>query len=297
MLVKCVCSNCSHSYLGDDQAGNLACPRCGTENTGVPNVPAYESTAPSSGRDEMILDPHYGQGLDLQFAPLSPPAMFVTGDRLLRGLLGGGAIAALVGAVVGGAQAAVQVAIPGLTAIALGLAGGAAFRFGLGGRSAGRTIGRTGFVLALMLVLGFAGAIAGAWAVERYTVTADRDGDGRADVAQTREDLDKGLRELLRLRSRTQDHGQGAMLDLRITETEALKHLSDAQLEDYLWTQRAGLDQPLVAYGKSRVLEGPAVKLTPQARPMELPENAVPGILLGEFLVAFVLAIRAVLPR
>ncbi|HEX5137815.1 MAG TPA: hypothetical protein VFY93_12635 [Planctomycetota bacterium] len=297
MLAKCVCSNCSHSYLGDDQSGNLACPRCGTENTGVPNVPTYEAAAPASGRDEMILDPHYGQGLDLQFAPLSPPAMFVTGDRLLRALLGGGAIAALVGAIVGGAQAAVQVAIPGLSAIALGLAGGAAFRFGLGGRSAGRTLGRTGFVLALMLVLGFAGVVAGAWAVERYTVTADRDGDGRADVAQTREDLDKGLRELLRIRSRTQDAGQAAVLDHRITETEELKHLSDAQLEDYLWTQKAGFNQPLVAYGKSRVTEGPAVKLTPQSRPMELPENAVPGILIGEFLVAFALAIRAVTPR
>jgi hypothetical protein len=182
----------------------------------------------------------------------------------------------------------------------LGLAGGAAFRFGLGGRSAGRTIGRTGFVLALMLVLGFAGAVAGSWAVERYTGTADRDQDGRPDVAQTREDLDKGLRELLRVRARTQDAtqaGQAASLDIRIAGTEELKHLTDAELEDYLWMQRAGLGNGLVAYGKARVLEGPAVKLTPQSRPMELPENAVPGILIGEFLVAFALAIRAVMPR
>ncbi|MCK6459645.1 MAG: hypothetical protein L6Q95_07080 [Planctomycetes bacterium] len=297
MLVKCVCSNCSHSYLGDDQSGSLACPRCGTENTGVPNVAAYESAAPASGRDEMTFEASDGQGLDLHFAPLSPPPMFVTGDRLVRALLGGGAIAAVVGAVIGGAQTAVQVAIPGLTAIVLGLAGGAAFRFGLGGRSAGRTLGRTGLVLALMLVLGFAGAIVGGWAVERYTGTADRDQDGRPDVAQTREDLDKGLRELLRVRSRTQDAGPATMLDLRITETEEIRHLTDAQLEDYLWKQKAGLGHPLVAYGKSRVLEGPAVKLTPQSPPVELPENAVPGILLGEFLVAFALAIRAVMPR
>jgi len=87
------------------------------------------------------------------------------------------------------------------------------------------------------------------------------------------------------------------MLDHRITATEELKHLSDPQLEDYLWTQKAGLAQPLVAFGKSRVLEGPAVKLTPQSRPMDLPENAVPGILIGEFFVAFALAIRAVMPR
>ena len=45
------------------------------------------------------------------------------------------------------------------------------------------------------------------------------------------------------------------------------------------------------------VLEGPAVKLTPHAPPVELPEKAVPGILLGEFLVAFALAVRAVMPR
>jgi len=296
MLVKCVCSNCSHSYLGDDQSGSVACPRCGTDNTGTPGVSNIPDV-PAPGRDEMTFEANYGQGLDLHFDPLSPPPMFVTGDRLLRALLGGGAIAALLGAVSGGAQAAVQVAIPGLSAIVLGLAGGAAFRFGLGGRSAGRTLGRTAFVLALMLVLGFAGVIAGAWAVERYTATADRDGDGQADVVQTREDLDKGLRELLRVRSRTQDAGAAALLDHRITETEELKHLSDAQLEDYLWKQRAQLGNPLIAYGKFRVLEGPAVKLAPKSAPVRLPEHAVPGILIGEFLVAFVLALRAVMPR
>jgi hypothetical protein len=245
----------------------------------------------------MTFDAHYGQGLDLHFAPLSPPPMFVTGDRLLRALLGGGAIVALLGAIVGGAQAAVQSAIPGLSAIVIGLAGGAAFRFGLGGRSAGRTLGRTAFVLALTLVLGFAGSIAGAWAVERYTTATDRDSDGRADVAQTREDLDRGLRELLRVRSRTQNAGQAALLDHRITATEELKHLTDAQLEDYLWQQKAVLGHALVAYGKIRVLEGPAVKLGPGNAPVELPEHAVPGILAGEFLLAFILALRGVMPR
>jgi len=295
MLVKCLCTNCSHSYLGDDQAGTLACPRCGTDNTGVPS--ALPASRPSSGRDEMTFEANYGQGLDLHFAPLSPPAMFVTGDRLMRAFLGGGAIAALLGAVVGGAQVAVQAAIPGLSAIVLGLAGGAAFRFGLGGRSAGRTLPRTMFVLACMLVLGFAGVIAGSWAVARYTASADRDANGQPDVAQTREDLDKGLRELLRIRSRTQEAGPAAMLDQKITKTEELKHLSDPQLEDYLWCQRAGMGHPLVAYGKLRVLEGPAVKLGPGNDPVELPEHAVPGILAGEFLLAFILAVRAVMPR
>jgi hypothetical protein len=295
MLVKCLCSNCSHSYLGDDQAGTLACPRCGTENTGSPAAsPAPEISA---GRDEMSFEPSYGQGLGLHFAPLSPPPMFVTADRLFRALVGGGMIAALLGGIVGGAQAAVQVALPGLSAVVLGLLGGAAFRFGLGGRSAGRTLGRTGFFLLLVLAIGFASVIAGAWVVERYTGSADRDANGQADVAQTREDLDKGLRELLRTRSRTQDAGQVAALDHKINATEALKHLTDPQLEDYLWQQRAKLGQPLVAYGKLREMEGPAVKLAPKRAPVNLPEHAVPGILAGEFLLAFILAMRAVMPR
>ncbi len=295
MLVKCLCSNCSHSYLGDDQTGSLACPRCGTD-TGTPGASRIPD-APAAGRDEMTFEPSYGQGLELSFAPLSPPAMYVTGDRLLRALLGGGAIACLFGAISGGAQAAVQVAIPGLSAVVLGLFGGAAIRFSLGGRSAGRTLGRTAFAVLIVLAIGFAGVLAGAWAVQRYTGTADRDANGQSDVAQTREDLDKGLRELLRVRSRTQDAGAAALLDHRITETEELKHLTDAQLEDYLWQQRAGLGHPLVAYGKLRVLEGPAVKIAPKRDPMQLPEHAVPGILLGEYLLALVLALRAVTPR
>ncbi len=297
MLVKCLCSNCSHSYLGDDQSGMIACPRCGTDNSGSPSLSNAPDAAPMSGRDEMTFEASYGQGLDLHFAPLSPPPMFVTGDRLVRALLGGGAIACLLGAICGGGQAAVQVAIPGLSAIVLGLFGGAAFRFGLGGRSAGRTLGRTSFVIALVLALGFAGVLGGAWAVERYTATADRDANGQADVPQTREDLDKGLRELLRVRSRTQDAGPAALLDQRITETERLKHFTDAQLEDYLWQQKADVGHPLVAYGKLRVMEGPAVKIAPKADPVQLPEHAVPGILIGEFLLAFILALRAVTPR
>jgi hypothetical protein len=296
MLVKCLCTNCSHSYLGDDQSGSLACPRCGTENTGSPSAaPAVDTAA--SGRDEMTFEPSYGQGLGLHFAPLSPPPMFVTPDRLFRALVGGGMIACLLGAIAGGAQAAVQVAIPGLTAIVLGFFGGAAFRFGLGGRSAGRTLGRTVFVLLLVLAIGFLGSIAGAWAVERYTGSADRDGNGQADVTQTREDLDKGLRELLRIRARTQEAGPAAKLDLEITATEELKHLTDAELEDYLWQQKARLGHPLAAYGKLRVIEGPALKLAPKSAPVSLPEHAVPGILAGEFVLALILALRAVMPR
>jgi hypothetical protein len=295
MLVKCICSSCSHSYLADDQVGGLACPRCGTDNNGAPS-PSKVADVPSSGRDEMSFDSSY-QGLDLRFAPLAPPPMFVTGDRLLKCFLFGGLVAVALGAVLGGAQAAVQAAIPGLAGVVLGLVGGIACRWGLGGRSAVRTLGRTLLAVLPAMALGLAGVVAGSWAVERYTGTADRDANGQPDVAQTREDLEKGLRALLRERSRTQEAGPAAVLDQRITETERLKHFSDAQLEDYLWNQRAGLGQPLVSYAKLRVLDGPALKLGPDSDPVELPEHAVPGILLGELLVALVLAVRAVMPR
>jgi hypothetical protein len=297
MLVKCVCSNCSHSYLADDQAGGLACPRCGNEGSAT-HAPSAAPDVPAAGRDEMTFDSSFhGQQLDLHFAPLAPPAMFVTGDRLFKSLVLGGLVAVALGAVLGGAQAAVQVAIPGLAGVALGLVVGAACRQGLGGRSAGRTLGRTILVIGLALALGFAGVVAGSWVVERYTGSADRDANGQPDVAQTREDLEKGLRALLRERSRTSDAGAAALLDHRITETEQLKHLSDAQLEDYLWNQQASLSHPLAAYAKLRVLAGPAIRLGPQSDPVELPEHAVPGILVGEFLLALVLAMRAVMPR
>jgi hypothetical protein len=297
MLVKCVCSGCSHSYLADDQAGALACPRCGVENTGAPAVTTMDADT-ASGRDEMTFESAYhGQGLDLHFAPLAPPAMLVTADRLLRALVFGGVLAALLGAVVGGAQAAVQVAIPGLAGIGLGLVSGIAVRFGLGGRSAARTLGRCIFASLLVLALGFAGVFGGGWLVERYTGTVDRDGNGQPDVAQTREDLEKGLRGLMRDRARAPDEGSGALIDQAIDETERLKRLPDPQLEDYLWSQRAEIAQPVVAYGKLRVLEGPALKLTPKSAPVGLPEQTATWILGGEFLIALVLVIRAVMPR
>jgi hypothetical protein len=295
MLVKCVCSGCSHSYLADDQSGALACPRCGLENPGSRAAPDFQVEA--GGRDEMFESTSFYEGHEVRFAPLAPPAMYVTGDRLLKGLLLGAIVTFALGAVLGGAQAAVQVALPGLAGIALGLVGGLGCRLGLGGRSAGRTIGRTGFVVALALVAGFAGVLAGAWAVERYTGVADRDLNGETDVGQTRSDLDKGLRALVRERSRTTDAGAAALLDLRITEAERLKHLSDAEIEDFLWTQQAGIGQPLAAYAKLRVLHGPSVKLGPGNDPVELPEHVPLAILGGEFLLALILAVRGVMPR
>jgi hypothetical protein len=295
MLVKCVCSSCSHSYLADDQTGGLVCPRCKTDNSSTRAVASLPSDV--SGRDEMVGSASYYDQFEVRFAPLAPPAMFVSGDRLLKALVLGSIFACALGAVLGGAQAAVQVALPGLAGIVLGLMGGLGCRLGLGGRSATRTIGRTGFVVALVLVAGFAGIVAGSWAVERYTGAADRDLNGEADIEQTRADLDKGLRALVRERSRTTDAGAAALLDVRITEAERLKHLTDAEVEDFLWKQQAGINQPLAAYAKLRVLNGPALKLGPGNEPVELPEHAPAAILAGEFLLALVLAIRGVMPR
>ena len=54
MLVKCVCSSCSHSYLADDQMGDLACPRCGSANEGSRN-PSDIPDAPMQ-RDAAVYD-------------------------------------------------------------------------------------------------------------------------------------------------------------------------------------------------------------------------------------------------
>ena len=299
MLVKCICSNCSHSYLADDQTGGLACPRCGVDNHAdrtMAHTPA-PAGAPG-GRDEMFDgNSFHGPGMEVRFAPQAPPPMYVTGDKLLKGFLLGSIMAGFVGAVLGGAAAAVQVSVPAVAGIALGVVGGLVCRHGFGGRSAMRTLGRTGFVVLLVLGVGFGCYVGGAWAVERHTGTADRDGDGRPDVQQTREDLDKGLRALLRERARTADAGAAALLDQRITETERVKHLSDPQLEDYLWSQKADINQPVAAYAKLRVTEGLLIRLGPDSDPVHLPDPAPLAILVGEVILAFILAMRAVMPR
>ena len=44
MLVKCVCSNCSHSYLADEDGGALTCPRCGVADDTPRSAPDMDDS-------------------------------------------------------------------------------------------------------------------------------------------------------------------------------------------------------------------------------------------------------------
>jgi hypothetical protein len=224
----------------------------------------------------------------LTFDPKAPPPMYVTGERMFKGFVFGTVASVGLGFVLGGALAAVRVAMPGIAAILLGLVAGASCRYGLGGRTTSRTLLRTVATVGLAMLLGFAGFIGGSWTVERLTGL-------RAD--QARQDLDDGLRGLVRQRAQVQDTGVAIMIDQRIQEAEQLKNLSDPQLEDYLWVQEAQLNQPLLAYAKLRAMKGPSVRLGADRDPVELPFPATPAILLGELLLAGFLAIRGVVAK
>ena len=255
MLVKCVCSNCSHSYLADDQMGDLACPRCGAAHeeahnpSGIPGEPMSHDVGvyDSIGEEEV-----YGVGPIPRFDPKAPPPMYLTVERILKGFVFGFVAAVGIGFVVGGALAAIQVMIPGVAALVVGLAGGAACRYGFGGRATPRTFGRAIVTVALVMALGLVGILAGAWTIERVTGVR---------AAQTRADLDTGLSGIRRQRAEVEDAGMAIVFDQRISEVERLKTLTDAQLEDYLWVQQGQLNQPPLAYVKLRVMEGPAVQL------------------------------------
>lgn len=301
MLVKCVCSNCSHSYLADDQVGSLSCPRCGVNNeserdpSDIPGSPMDTGPDPG-GYEPYAAEEGYGFEMDLRFDPQAPPPMYVTGERMIRGVVFGAVATVLAGALLGGAMAAVQLVVPVVAAVLIALVAGATTRYGFGGRTATRTTGRALFTLMAVVLLGFGGFVAGSWGVERFTGTADRDADGVADVEQTRADLDEGLRGLVRERARNPDAGTTMLLDQRITEAERLKQMSNAELEDYLWVQQAQVNQPLLAYAKLRVLNGPVVRL-PKGNPVKIPSPAPAALLLGEVILAAFLGMRAVSPR
>jgi len=287
MLVKCVCPNCGHSYLSDDQAGDLACPRCdvGAEvNRGASDIPDAYAQA---DRGAIALDDD-DYGMPATFAPQAPPPMIVTRERMVRGLAFGGLSAAAFGAAVGGALRATSFVIPAAAALVMGLLAGLACRYGFGGPCATRSRGRARFVVFICVVLGYAGSLSGAWLVARLT-------SDRSEV--TRQDLDDGLRLLVNQRSRTKDAGQAVLLDQRIAEVEKLKHRSDAQLEDYLLTQEAQINQPLLAYAKLRVTQGPLVRLGADAEPILVRWEYTAGAAFVELLLAFVLAMRVVRSR
>ena len=81
MLVKCVCTNCGHSYLSDDQHGDLACPRCGVENEGtrnpsdIPDAPGGALHGPYDHFDDgEYVDDYFEDSFD----PKAPPPIVVT---------------------------------------------------------------------------------------------------------------------------------------------------------------------------------------------------------------------------
>ena len=302
MLVKCVCPGCSHSYLADDQMGDLACPRCGMASDDNTAAPVSDMSAPTPTQmmggmvpqiepeayDDPYMEGAFPEAAVPIFQAKAPPPMYVTGERMFKGFVFGIVATAGLGFVLGGAFAAVGVIVPGVAAVLMGLVGGASARYGMGGRTTSATMLRTVATVLLVVVAGFSAFLAGGWGVERLTGTR---------AGQTREDLDNGLRGLVRQRAQVQDTGTGLLLDQRIQEVERLKNLSDPQLEDYLWVQQAQLNRPLLAYAKLRATSGPIVRFGAERYPINVPFPATPAILLAEIILAAVLAIRGVIAK
>ncbi len=293
MLVKCVCSNCGHSYLSDDSAGDLACPRCDVANEGTRN-PSDIPEAPLGSEPMFIdtmgdpLDADIGFGLTGggRFDPQAPPPMFVTGERLLRGSVFGSVAGLSLGAILGAALAAVGFVVPAFAPLAVALVIGMTCRYGFGGRAAKQTRGRALLAVVVSCVVAECGFLTGGWVVERFTGSR---------AAQTRADLDEGLHGLVQQRARTKDAGTAIVLDQRIAEVERLRRRGDASLEDYLWTQQAQINQPLLAYMKLRATAGPVLRLGVDAEPSRLPPSVTLGLVGLELLLAVLLARRGVL--
>jgi hypothetical protein len=296
MLIKCVCSHCGHSYLSDDEAGDLACPRCNSvadqprNASDIPNAPRGMDPsffADLDGEDEFGIDEPMEPGLR-RFEAKAPPAMFLTRERLVRGLLFGAAATVGLAAMLGGAMAAVGIDLPGAAALILGLVAGVSCRSGFGGRTARQSAMRAAVVVTLVSVIGFAGLTAGTWAVQRLASVR---------ATQTRKELDDGLHGLMSQAHNAQDAGAAIIVKQRIDETRRLRSLSDAQLEDYLWIQQAQLNFAPLAHAKLRLTTAPIVKLGPGSKPVYLGREATLGIRALEILIAVILATRVVRPR
>jgi len=294
MLTKCVCPNCGHSYLADDDLGDMSCPRCEVLNEGL-SAGNEQQTGPGGSlmpgesldlRDRDVIDPA-GDALT-RFDPRRPPPMFLTRDRLARGLIFGMLTTLVGGVVFGAALGAVSVTIPGVAMLVLGLLGGAACRSGFGGRAASRSKVRAIAASVLIAALGMGGLFLGSWGMDRFTGT-------RAD--QTHVDLRRGQSELFDQMGSTEDAGLEVVLEQRINEVERLSALSDAEMEDYLWVQEAQLWPPVLAYSKLKATRGPVVRLGPDSEPVSLPMAATLAILVAEFVLAGIVVARAVAPR
>ena len=110
-------------------------------------------------------------------------------------------------------------------------------------------------------------------------------------------DLEVGRRRLSLEMARANKAGDTAgftLLETRMARVERLEAASDPQIEDYLWTQQAQINQPLIAYGKLRVMEGPMLQFGADSDPIEGPKHASLGIVGLELLAGMFIAYRAV---
>jgi len=305
MLVKCACSNCGHSFLTDDQAGDLTCPRCGFVTEGGPQAAAFAAEPPDRTQPTMAAAPPpdpfggppqipHGLGEDMGFAappgfdPKTPPPVFMTWDRMLRGIVIGGIMTASIGAAIGGGFAAIGLVIPGVAALVMALMAGSAVRYGMGGRAASRTRGFAMTAVVLAVLMGYTGILTGSWLVERFT-------GERASI--TRNDLKVGSEDLTLQLGRAQKIGdvtKTTTLQTRLKRVERLEDSTDAQLEDYLWVQQAQISQPFVAYAKLRVTDGPVLKLGLDNDAIEMPKHSAAGVVGLELLLGIFLAWRGV---
>ncbi|MEM8882595.1 MAG: TFIIB-type zinc ribbon-containing protein [Planctomycetota bacterium] len=297
MLVKCVCANCGHSFLTDDQAGDLTCPRCGYVNDNASGGGFPVEPAPDHGAlpPEFQPEPEFNHGAPEPafappsgFDPKSPPPLFMSWDRMFRGMFFGGILTLSLGAALGAALAATGLVIPGVAALLMALGAGAATRHGLGGRTALRTRGFAISAIIVVVLVGYLGIIGGSWMVERFTGTR---------AAQTREDLSAGkvqlASQLARARKMT-DVKSAAILEAKFEQAEKLEKLTDAQIEDYLWTQQAQFNQPLVAYAKVKLTQGDLLKLGADKPPVRAPKHAPIAIAGVELLLAMLIAYQGV---
>ena len=312
MLLKRVCPQCGHHYLADEQLDEIDCPRC---HAPVDEGPQFGAGAPPLGspggvqpvqprqpfgggaatslREPRFSD-QYGTEAEVDdfaattFDPLAPPPMFVTGDRVLRGILAGSLATLAIGSVAGAALSAIGFTIPLAPTLLLGWIAGLSCKRAFGGRAAKGTRGRAFLVVLVSLLFGYVGVLGGSYLVERLV---------GARVEQTRDDFDRGLKNLTRQRGHVTDEGTSILLDQRIAKVKELQALSSPQVEDYLWVQEAQIRQPLVAYMKLRVTRGPVLDLGPDREPVTIKRELTMAAIGGELLIAALLAMALVAPR
>ena len=292
MLTKTLCPHCGNSFLAEPKdGGGTTCPQCRSfvPTDGAVHQPTsappevHQTPPPEVYAVPASVDPHAPR-----FDPTTPPPSYVRGERLVRGLIFGAVAAVAFGTFFGAGTAAIRLTLPLLGGIVTGIVTGIVVRHGFGGRSVPSTRGRASSAAAFCAALGLTASLGGAWMVERWT--GDR-------APTTQRDLSSGLKNLQARRAQTVDASDRATLDHRIREVHRLQALTDAQIEDYLRVQQAGIAQPLMAYAWDRVKNGPLVRLGPEGRTVYLGGDYGTAAGWGlDFLLVMWLATRGVRP-